>query len=104
VSPRFQGAHREHNEALVARLRDLARDKGASVAQVAIGWAAARGEDVVPIVGARRTDQVGTLVDGVTLDRDDLARIDALIPRGSVSGDRYPAAQMAHLDSERSSS
>jgi aryl-alcohol dehydrogenase-like predicted oxidoreductase len=99
--PRFQGAHREHNEALVARLRETADAKGCSVAQLAIGWVTAQGDDVVPILGARRVDQVRTLVDGVTLDADDLARIDQLVPRGSVSGDRYPAAAMAALDSER---
>ncbi|MCD2198139.1 aldo/keto reductase [Actinomycetospora endophytica] len=101
ATPRFQDGHREHNEALVARLRDMAEAKSASVAQLAIGWVTAQGDDIVPVVGARRVDQVGTLLDGVTLDADDVARIDQLVPRGSVSGDRYPAAAMAALDSER---
>ncbi|HEY2220553.1 aldo/keto reductase [Actinomycetospora sp.] len=99
--PRFQGANLEHNEALVARLRETAEAKGATIAQLAIGWVTAHGEDIVPILGARRVDQVRTLVGGVSLDAEDLARIDALVPRGSVSGDRYPPAAMAALDSER---
>jgi aryl-alcohol dehydrogenase-like predicted oxidoreductase len=99
--PRFQGANHEHNEALVARLRETAEAKGATMVQLAIGWVVAQGEDIVPILGARRVDQVRTLVDGVLLDAEDLARIDQLVPRGSVSGDRYPAAHMAALDSER---
>ena len=101
ISPRFRDGHREHNEALVGRLQEMAGEKGCSVAQLAIGWATAQGEDIVPIVGARREDQVRSMLDGVVLDAADLARIDELVPRGSVSGDRYPAAHMAELDSER---
>ncbi len=103
ISPRFQGANREHNDALVARLRAMAQDKQASVAQLAIAWVAARGEDIVPVVGARRPDQVETMLDSsrVTLDRAELARIDELIPRGEARGDRYPTQFMAQLDSER---
>jgi aryl-alcohol dehydrogenase-like predicted oxidoreductase len=99
--PRFQDGNREHNEALVARLADLAAAKGCSVAQLAIAWVAARGEDVVPVIGARRTEQVTTMLDGVTLSADEVAQLGALIPRDAVAGDRYPAAAMADLDSER---
>jgi aryl-alcohol dehydrogenase-like predicted oxidoreductase len=101
MSPRFQDGNREHNEALVARLRDMAAAKGCSVAQLAIGWVVAQGEDIVPVVGARRTEQVTTMLDGVTLSADEVAQLEALIPRDAVAGDRYPAAAMADLDSER---
>ncbi|BCJ39033.1 aldo/keto reductase [Actinocatenispora thailandica] len=101
--PRFQGDNREHNDALVARLRDVAEAKGASLAQLAIAWVAAQGDDIVPVVGARRPDQVDTMIGArrVVLDAADLARIEELVPRGSARGDRYPAAHMADLDSER---
>jgi aryl-alcohol dehydrogenase-like predicted oxidoreductase len=101
VSPRFLDGNREHNEALVARLRDMADRKGCSVAQLAIGWVAARGDDIVPVIGARRTEQVTTMLDGVTLSGDEVAQLEALIPRDAAAGDRYPAAAMADLDSER---
>jgi aryl-alcohol dehydrogenase-like predicted oxidoreductase len=101
ISPRFQDGNREHNQALVARLRDMAAAKGCSVAQLAIGWVVAQGEDIVPVVGARRTEQVTTMLDGVTLSADEVAQLEALIPRDAVAGDRYPAAAMADLDSER---
>lgn len=103
VSPRFQGANREHNDALVARLRELADAKGASLAQIAIAWVAAQGDDIVPVVGARRLDQVETMIasNSVALNGDDLARLDELIPRGAALGDRYPTQFMADLDSER---
>jgi aryl-alcohol dehydrogenase-like predicted oxidoreductase len=101
--PRFQGGNREHNEALVSRLHDIADAKGTSLAQLAIAWVAARGEDIVPVIGSRRIDQVKSMINSnrITVDSDDLARIDELIPRGAVRGDRYPTQHMADLDSER---
>ncbi|WP_049560875.1 aldo/keto reductase [Nonomuraea sp. SBT364] len=103
MTPRFQGANREHNAALAARLEELAEAKGASVAQLAIAWVAAQGEDIVPVVGSRRLDQVGTLVGSgrVSFDAEELARIEDLVPRGAARGDRYPSRHMADLDSER---
>ncbi|WP_043631975.1 aldo/keto reductase [Nonomuraea candida] len=101
--PRFQGANREHNGALVARLAELAAAKGVTVAQLAIAWVAAQGEDIVPVIGARRPDQVATMIDSgrVSFDAGELARIDELIPPGAAKGDRYPSQAMADLDSER---
>jgi aryl-alcohol dehydrogenase-like predicted oxidoreductase len=103
IAPRFQGANREHNDALVARLRGLADAKGASLAQLAIAWVAAQGDDIVPVVGPRRAEQVASMIasTGITLDGDDLARIDELVPPGAARGDRYPRQFMADLDSER---
>ncbi|MDJ1134434.1 aldo/keto reductase [Streptomyces iconiensis] len=101
--PRFQGANLEHNAALVAGLEKIAAEKNATLAQLAVAWVAAQGDDVVPVVGARRPDQVGTLLDStrLPLTSDDLTRIEALVPRGAARGERYPAALMAELDSER---
>ncbi|MBD8078360.1 aldo/keto reductase [Cellulosimicrobium arenosum] len=100
--PRFGGENREHNDALVARLQEVADAKEATLAQLAIAWVAAQGDDVVPVVGARRAAQVESMIasTSVTLDDDDLARIDALVPRGAARGTRYPEAHMADLDSE----
>jgi len=101
--PRFQGENREHNEALVAGLQEIADAKHATRAQVAIAWVAAQGEDIVPLVGSRTVEQVESMINSntITLDDDDLARIDELIPRGAARGDRYPEALMAQLDSEK---
>ncbi|MFE5581052.1 aldo/keto reductase [Kitasatospora sp. NPDC056531] len=102
-SPRFQGDNLTHNLTLVEALRQVATAKGASVAQVAIAWVASRGEDIVPLVGARRrerlTEALGAL--DITLTAQDLAAIEAAVPAGAAAGDRYAAAQMANLDSER---
>ena len=103
VSPRFQGENLEKNLALVERLRDVAQELGASVAQVAIAWVAAQGDDIVPLIGARRraqlTESLGAL--DVKLTAEQLARLADAVPAHAVAGSRYANAQMAHLDSEK---
>ena len=101
--PRFQGQNLRHNLGLVEELREIADSKGATVAQVAFAWVLARGEDIVPLVGARRRDQLEEALGaiGVELTADDLERIEQTIPPDAAAGDRYGAPQMADLDSER---
>ncbi|GAA1284010.1 aldo/keto reductase [Brachybacterium alimentarium] len=101
--PRFQGENLARNRALLEQIQGIAAAKGASMAQLAIAWVAARGEDIVPLVGARRLDQVTSMLGStaVRLDDDDLAMIDAALPVGAAQGDRYPTAFMDQLDSER---
>jgi aryl-alcohol dehydrogenase-like predicted oxidoreductase len=102
-SPRFQGDNLAHNLALVETLRQLAKRRGNSVAQIAIAWVAAQGDDIVPLVGARKRPQLTEALGAmdVILSADDLAAIEQAVPKGSAAGDRYAAAQMAALDSER---
>ncbi len=102
-SPRFSGANLEHNLALVEALRSLAEAKGASVSQLAIAWVLSRGQDIVPLVGARRRDRLSEALQvlDLRLSAEDLARIEQAIPKGAVAGERYPAPLMAQLDSER---
>jgi aryl-alcohol dehydrogenase-like predicted oxidoreductase len=101
MSPRFQGDNLRHNLNLVEALRKTAEQKGVSVAQIAIAWVLARGEDIVPLVGARRRDRLTEALGAldVTLDAADLTAIEEAVPPGAAAGDRYPAAQMAHLES-----
>lgn len=103
VSPRFQGDNVDRNLALVEALRKIAESKGVSVAQIAIAWVAAQGDDIVPLVGARRRDRLAEALGAldVVLSGDDLAAIERAVPKGAAAGERYAAAQMAHLDSER---
>ena len=101
VTPRFADGNREHNEALVARLAHTAERKGCTVAQLALAWVSGRGEDIVPVVGARRVEQVATMLERVSLSAEEITELAALIPRDAVAGERYPAAAMADLDSER---
>jgi aryl-alcohol dehydrogenase-like predicted oxidoreductase len=102
-SPRFQGANLEANLALVERLRTIAGELGASVAQVAIAWVAAQGSDIVPLVGARRRDRLAEALGAldVSLSQGDLATLARALPAGVAAGERYPTAQLAHMDSEK---
>ena len=101
--PRFQGDNLAHNLALVDRLREVAEAKAVSVAQIAFAWALSRGEDVVPLVGARRRDQLTEALGAldIHLTQDDLEAIERAVPADAAAGDRYGAPQMADLDSER---
>jgi aryl-alcohol dehydrogenase-like predicted oxidoreductase len=102
-SPRFQAANVDRNLALVERLRRVAEGMGISVAQAAIAWVAQRGDDIVPVIGARRRDRLSEALGslGVKLSAKDLAAIEAAVPQDAVVGDRYPAHAMASLDSEK---
>jgi aryl-alcohol dehydrogenase-like predicted oxidoreductase len=103
TAPRFTGENLEKNLALVEALRLVADGKGASVAHLAIAWVLSRGEDVVPLVGARRRDQLAEALGAVDLELspEDLEAIERAVPRGAAAGERYQPPQMASLDSER---
>jgi aryl-alcohol dehydrogenase-like predicted oxidoreductase len=102
-SPRFQPGNVDRNLALVEQLRVVAAARHVSVAQIAIAWVAVQGDDIVPLVGSRRrpqlTEALGAL--DVRLAAEDLAAIEAAMPKDAAAGGRYGTAQMADLDSER---
>ncbi|SUA73582.1 General stress protein 69 [Nocardia otitidiscaviarum] len=102
-SPRFQGENLTANLRLVGALAELAERRGVTVAQLAIAWALAQGSDIVPVIGARRTERWTEAVAAldIQLSRDELTAIEAAVPADEVAGDRYAAEQMAMLDSER---
>jgi aryl-alcohol dehydrogenase-like predicted oxidoreductase len=101
-TPRFQGENLSHNLDLVQLLQPIADARGISVAQLAIAWVAAQGEDIVPLVGMRKRSRIADALAALKLElsADDLAAIEAAIPAGSAAGDRYAPAQLAQLDSE----
>lgn len=101
--PRFQGENLQANLALVEALGTVAESIGVTVAQLAIAWVASRGSDIVPLIGARRRDRLSESLGAadLVLSEDQLNAIEAAVPAGAAAGDRYPAQQMAGLDSER---
>jgi aryl-alcohol dehydrogenase-like predicted oxidoreductase len=103
--PRFQQGNLERNLSLVDALRLIGNKKGASPSQLAIAWVRSRGLDIVPLVGARRQDQLKEALASfnLNLNTDDLARIDAAVQPSLTAGARYDPTQMDHLDSERNS-
>jgi len=91
-NPRFQGENFARNLDLVAAVKKLAADKGCTPGQLALAWAMAQGDDVVPIPGTKRVayleENAGASY--VELTADDLARLEEIAPKGAAAGERYP--------------
>ena len=89
------------------KLRAVANQIGFSVAQVVIAWviarAAAQQVSIVPLIGARRRDRLAESLGAlnVKLSKEQLAEIERAVPPDAAAGERYPEAQLAHMDSER---
>ena len=100
--PRFGAANVSQNLTVVEALRRVAERKGATVAQLAIGWVLARGNDIVPLVGSRRRAQLSESLRAleVSLTPEDMAAVEAAVPASAIAGTRYGAEQMRMLDSE----
>ncbi len=90
--PRFQGENFALNMKIVDAVNDMAKEKGATAAQLALAWVLAQGNDIVPIPGTRSIQRLeencGSL--NIELSPDDLARLNEMAPIGATAGDRYP--------------
>ena len=97
-SPRFQGEALDNNLALVEASREVAAELDCSLAQLALAWVLAQGEDIVPIPGTKRRTYLEQNVEAMdlVLSAAQLARLDELVPAHAVAGDRY--ADMSHID------
>jgi aryl-alcohol dehydrogenase-like predicted oxidoreductase len=98
--PRFEGENFARNLALVERVRQLAAEKGATPAQLAIAWVLAQGDDVVPIPGTKRRRYLEENLAALQLrlTPEDLIAIDEAAPPGAVAGERYTPAMMARVN------
>jgi len=98
--PRFQGDNLAANAKLVDALGAIAQEKGATAAQLAIAWVLARGQDVIPLIGARTRSRLAEALPALDLEltAEDLARIDGAFPVGAVAGDRYDKHGMAMVN------
>lgn len=103
IAARFQGDNLAANLKLVESLKNVAELIGSSTTQLAIAWVLAQGKDIVPVVGARKASHLTEVLASRNLDltADDIAAVEAAIPKNAVRGSRYPDAFLAHLDSER---
>jgi aryl-alcohol dehydrogenase-like predicted oxidoreductase len=90
--PRFQEGNLARNVALLAPIEALAREKGATPAQIALAWVMAKGEDIVPIPGTKRRAYLeeNVAAAAVRLDPAEVQRLDEAVPRGITAGARYP--------------
>jgi aryl-alcohol dehydrogenase-like predicted oxidoreductase len=93
--PKFQGEQFYKNIELAEEIKTMAREKNITSSQLAIAWVVAKG--FVPIPGTKRVKYVEQNIEAATikLSSADLARLEAIIPLGTVTGDRYDAANMA---------
>jgi aryl-alcohol dehydrogenase-like predicted oxidoreductase len=98
--PRFTGANQEKNEDAVGALQRFAQERGLTPGQLAIAWVLARQPAFVPVVGAKTVAQLEDALGALTrpLSKEDVAALERLV---NISGERYAAEQMKHLDSER---
>jgi aryl-alcohol dehydrogenase-like predicted oxidoreductase len=98
--PRYQGANFDANMRAASAVRELARLKGATPAQIALAWLLHKGDDVVPIPGTKRRsyleENVGAAA--LVLAAEELAALDALLPGGKAAGERYPADLARFID------
>ncbi|HEY2093144.1 MAG TPA: aldo/keto reductase [Thermoanaerobaculia bacterium] len=98
-NPRFTGDNFQKNLDLVKRVEQIAREKDATPAQLALAWLLAQGDDIVPIPGSRRIPHLeeNASAADIELSKDDLARIDEAAPQGITAGDRYPDMSRVNL-------
>ncbi|WP_437825909.1 aldo/keto reductase [Sorangium sp. So ce1153] len=99
-SPRFQGENFQRNLDLVAKVEDVAREKGVKASQLALAWVLAQGDFIVPIPGTKRRSYLeeNIAAEAVKLTADDLRRLDAVMPKGAASGLRYPENSMRFVN------
>ena len=91
ISPRFEGENLDRNLTVVARLKEIAEQKGITPSQLALAWVLAQGDDIVPIPGTKRRKYLEENVAAaeIKLSASELARIEEVAPRGFAAGDRY---------------
>lgn len=96
-NPRFMGENFEKNLRIVAEVKAVADELGATTAQIALAWLLAQGNDIAPIPGTRRVERVeeNTAADGIDLSASQLERLNNLTP---ASGERHNEASMATVD------
>lgn len=94
--PRFQPQNLEQNVAVLPRMRDMAREKGCTPAQLALAALLARRPFVVVIPGTRRPERLDENLAAarVAITAEDLERLDALLPPGAALGGRYTSEGM----------
>ncbi len=100
TNPRFMGENFQKNIDLVHAVAAIAADKGVTAAQLALAWVLAQGETLVPIPGTRRIrtlEENAAAVD-LVLTADDMARIEAVFPKGAASGHRYAEGTRSALN------
>jgi aryl-alcohol dehydrogenase-like predicted oxidoreductase len=100
TDPRFQGENFESNMRAASKVRELAGQKGATPAQIALAWLLHKGNDVVPIPGTKRRRYLEENVRAanVMLSPSEMGVLDAALASDAVAGPRYNPGLMAFID------
>ncbi|HEY3294811.1 MAG TPA: aldo/keto reductase [bacterium] len=98
--PRFQGENFDNNMRAASVVGEIARQKKATPAQIALAWLLAKGHDVVPIPGTKRREflEEDIAADDVKLSASEVQTLDAALPPDAISGPRYNERMMAMID------
>ncbi|MGH2443389.1 MAG: aldo/keto reductase, partial [Chloroflexota bacterium] len=98
--PRFQGENFKHNLDMVSELKEMAKSKGCTAAQLALAWVLRQGDDIVPIPGTKRRKYLEQNVEaaGIQLSPEELEHLDEIAPPGVAYGDRYHKQGMATIN------
>jgi aryl-alcohol dehydrogenase-like predicted oxidoreductase len=101
--PRFQGDNLQQNVVLVQRLEEMARARKCSPPQLALAWLLAKCDDIVPIPGTKRRRYLDSNAEAtdIVLTAEEVAALERAFPIGSAAGERYPAASMKLLETEK---
>jgi aryl-alcohol dehydrogenase-like predicted oxidoreductase len=99
-NPRFQGEQFATNLAIADRLREVAKEKDCTPAQLALAWILRRHQDVIPIPGTSSMARLEENIHAseVALSEQDLNRIERALPKGAATGERYAPAMMKNLN------
>lgn len=99
-SPRFQGENFQKNLRLVDKVKELAKSKGVTPAQLALAWVMSQGRDIVPIPGTTRIKHIEENIKAVDveLSDDELQQIGDIFPMDAASGLRYPETAMKTIN------
>ena len=99
-SPRFQGENFQKNLQLVDKVKELAKNKNVTPAQLALAWVLRRGEDIVPIPGTTKIKHIQENIKAadIELTDDELQQLEEIFPVDAASGLRYPEGAMKSVN------
>ncbi|KAH9697318.1 putative aldo-keto reductase 2 [Citrus sinensis] len=100
--PKFQAENLEHNKKLFERVNEIAMRKGCTPAQLALAWVHHQGDDVCPIPGTTKIEQLNENIQAlsVKLAPEEMAELDSIASADAVKGDRYPDGVTTYKDSD----
>ncbi len=95
-SPRFQGENFQNNLDLVHRVEEIAKEKQCKPSQLALAWVLAQDDNILPIPGTKRRKYLEENVAALdlSLNEEDMRRLDKVFPTGAAAGERYPEHMM----------